>query len=98
MRRTRMMAGAVAVLAATGLGACGSDDDDTPTTVPETAERPASTTTAPGQDEPGSGAEPGQDGETLDPPGGTTPTPDPGGDSGGANGDNVDPDTDRDDG
>ncbi len=98
MRRRWMATAAVALLAMAGLGACG-DDEPAPTSVPDTAERPASTTTQPGgEDQPSDGAEPGQDGDMLDPPGGTTPTPDPGGDSGGANGNNVDPETDRDSG
>ena len=84
----------LAVAALLALSSCGSDAQDPP----RVNSVPAASSTVPASDPPTSGedptsgdagtqgATPGQDGEQLDPPGGTTPVPDPGGDGGGSNG------------
>lgn len=62
-----------------GVGASCSDDEEPPaTSVTEDTNVPAASTSSstPDGDAGNSGAEPGQDPEQIDPPGGTTPTPD----------------------
>ncbi|MGB3412546.1 MAG: hypothetical protein WBA45_15270 [Microthrixaceae bacterium] len=105
MRRNRLLALLVALACILAFASCGSDDTDDPvvSSLPNTTEAPAGTQAPPssGQEPTPStdsgmnGADPGRDAEKLNPPGGTTPVPNPGGASDGSTGQGVNPDTDR---
>ena len=90
----------LAAVPAVVLAGCSSDDADdepvvnsvpaTETTSAQSGQPPTSgNEEVPGDDDNADteGADPGQDNQTLDTPGATTPTPDPGGDGAGQNGD-----------
>ncbi len=101
-RRRRWLGMATIAICVAFSAACSDSSGDKPvvSSIPETTEAPA--TQAPPssgqQDAPSGqsgtgGAEPGRDGEEVDPPGGTNSTPDPDGFSGGSSGERVNPDT-----